>query len=177
VSAAAGPSVAGSSAAGRSTATHAASRKEAPRNVGAPKSSRLKSVCLKPFRRTPSLAPSRLPRVTWRILAFSSIFATAPQMGSQQRSATRASGGFPPRRGDLFECGHDHPGHGVDPHKVIFDGLNPGNTFCGHADRAAVALIEQRARKVHDSVAHHDVNEADRRPGLSLEVRIKTLAD
>src|SRR6516225_6084304 len=50
------------------------------------------------------------------------------------------------RRGD-FSCRYDHPGHGVDPHKVIFDGLDPGNTFRGHADRPALPLIEQRARR------------------------------
>src|SRR5207244_533510 len=81
-------------------------------------------------------------------------------------SMTRTSGGFPLRRGDFFECWHDHAGHGVDPHKVIFDGLDPGNTFCGYMDRSAMPLIEQRARKVHNSVAHHDVDEADWSPRL-----------
>src|SRR5262245_38549895 len=95
---------------------------------------------------------------------------------SQQRSATRASGGFPLRRGDLL-CRHDHPGHRVDPDKMIFDGLNSGDVFRGHTDRAAVALIEQRARKVHDSVAHHHVDESDRRPRLALEFRIEPLAN
>ena len=69
------------------------------------------------------------------------------------------------------------PDMGSTPHKVIFDGLDPGNPFCGDADRPAMPLIEQCARKVHDSVAHHDVNEADRSPPLALELRIEPLAN
>jgi len=65
----------------------------------------------------------------------------------------------------------------VDPYEVIFDGLHAGNPFCGHADRPAMPLIEQCAREVHDSVAHHDVNEADRSQRLGLELRVEPLAD
>jgi hypothetical protein len=50
--------------------------------------------------------------------------------------------------------------------------LTPGIPFCGYADRPAMPLIEQCAREVHDSVAHHDVNEADRSPRLTLELRM-----
>jgi len=45
-------------------------------------------------------------------------------------------------------------------HEAIFDALDSGNTFCGHADRIAVPFIEQRARQVHNSVAHYHVDEA-----------------
>src|SRR5262245_64199995 len=95
---------------------------------------------------------------------------------TQQRSATRTSGGFPLRRGD-FLCRHDHPGHRVDPDKMIFDGLNSGNVFRGHADRPAMPLIEQRAREVHDSVSHNHVYESDWSPRLALEFRIEPLAN
>src|SRR6516162_337139 len=102
------------------------------------------------------------PRVGWR---------NAPR-----RLQAVPSEGLSLRRGD-FLCRYDHPGHEVDPYKVIFDGLDPGNTFRGHADRPALPLIEQRARKVHDSVAHHDVNETDWSPPLALELRIEPLAN
>ena len=40
---------------------------------------------------------------------------------------------------------HGHPGHRVDPDKMIFDGLDSGDVFRGRADRPALPLIEQRA--------------------------------
>ena len=52
----------------------------------------------------------------------------------------------------MFECRHDHPRHWVNPHEAIFDSLDAGNPFGSHADRTALTLIEQCARKVHDSV-------------------------
>src|SRR5215831_2817036 len=91
--------------------------------------------------------------------------------------ATWASGSFPLRLGDFFECRHDHPGHRVDPDKMIFDGLDPGDIFRGRADRPALPLIQQRARKTHDPVADHDIDETDRGPSLSLEFRINPLAN
>src|SRR6516225_1046995 len=71
----------------------------------------------------------------------------------------------------------DHPGHRVDPDKMIFDGLDPGDIFRGRANRPALPLIQQRARKAHDPVADHDIDESDRGPPLNLEFRINPLAN
>ena len=60
---------------------------------------------------------------------------------------------------------------------MIFNGLDPGDIFRGRANRPALPLIQQRARKAHDPVADHDIDESDRGPPLSLEFRINPLAN
>src|SRR5215831_17951139 len=60
---------------------------------------------------------------------------------------------------------------------MIFDRLDPGDIFRGRADRPALPLIQQRARKAHDPVADHDIDETDGGPSLSLEFRVNPLAN